>query len=95
MTTISIHKLHANLRDILATLKSSGEPVIIAEYGRWPVAVLVRYDAWLSLTGQRPGTTEAPGTDDFTMAIDSVTEAPDSTTAAPSAWWGTWPARQE
>lgn len=90
MTTISTRKLRVDLYDILATLKSSGEPVIIAEYGRWPVAVLVRYDAWLSLTGQHSGTAEAPGTDDFTMPVPSA-----DATAAPSAWWGTWPVRQE
>ena len=46
MPQITVYGLRANLRRVLDELAATGEPVILAERGRRPVAVLVSYAAW-------------------------------------------------
>ena len=48
---ISISELRQRLKDLLATLDTTGEPYFITQYSR-PKAVLVRYDDYNALTEQ-------------------------------------------
>ena len=48
----TIRSLRANLRAAIAAARESGAPVIIAERGERPVAVLVDYASWAAQRGE-------------------------------------------
>ncbi len=52
----TIRRLRANLRAVIAAVRETGAPAVIAERGERPVAVLVDYASWAAQHGGDDGT---------------------------------------
>lgn len=51
----TIRRLRANLRAVIAAVRETGAPAVIAERGERPVAVLVDYASWVAQHGGDDG----------------------------------------
>ena len=51
----TIRRLRANLRAVIAAVRETGAPAVIAERGERPVAVLVDYASWAAQHGGDDG----------------------------------------
>lgn len=91
----TIRRLRANLRAIIATVRETGAPAVIAERGERPVAVLVDYASWAAQHGgddgialMAPGAGLDPGNARAPLPAADPERPPASTAQPLPAGWG-------
>lgn len=60
--TVTVREARANLVKLAEELNRTRQPIIVAEGGKWPLLVLLSYDAWqASQASQQPAPAPVSG----------------------------------
>ncbi len=96
----TIRRLRANLRAVIAAVRETGAPAVIAERGERPVAVLVDYASWAAQHGGDDGVmveiaaAAGPNPDSASEprpAAEQAQSLPGLPPALPAGWGGASP----